>query len=175
MKKHVCFVFIGLLTCLVVDAAEGKAKADWRIEVVPSRNSNGKGAVLYAKKPLDVFYVVLHNQSGKDQKVWRDWSPWGYDNLSFTAHVGDGEEVRVTRLPNNWDKSYPDAALVKAGSCYVFEIHLAGKTWKGYKEIGAKPFKLSVVFKVTATAESKEKGVWTGELKSSPIQVTLRR
>ncbi len=175
MNKIVCVVVVSLLTNAGVFADSEKTLPDWRIEVVPSRNSVGKGAVIYAKKSLDVFYVVLHNQSGKDLKVWRDWCPWGYNNLSLTAEQEGGRKVSITRVPNDWDQSYPDAALVKAGQCYVYEIRLAGKTWKGIEKISEKPFKLSVTFKVQETAEAKQKKVWIGEVTSNPVPVTLRK
>lgn len=178
IKNPVCAVLLCLLAVMSLSADEGAKQPDWRIELVPGRNSEGKGAVLYAKKPLDVFYVVLHNQSGRDLKVWRDWCPWGYDNLSFVVDPGDGggREMKITRKPNNWGKSYPDAALVKAGACYVYPVHLAGKTWKGTDAIpDAKPVKLAVVFRVPATPESKQKNVWVGEVVSKPVQVTLRK
>lgn len=152
-----------------------EVKPDWRVEIVPSRHTEGKGAVLYAKKPIDVFYVVLHNQSGRDLRVWRDWCPWGYDNLSLTAEVDGGEKIQITRVPNKWSKTYPDAALVKAGKSYVYEVHLGGKTWVGADKITDKPFKLTVTFKVLKTPESTEKNVWVGKAVSQPGTVTLRR
>lgn len=157
------------------------AGGDWEIELVPSRNSAGKGAVLYATKPLDKFYIVLHNTSGKDQHVWRDWCPWGYENFTLHAALADGRKVVLSRTLKKWDKSYPDAALVRAGKSYVFEVHLAGRTWKGGKdgvgleELSATPFKLTVVYQVPVTEESAQKHVWTGKVSSKPMTVTIRR
>ena len=151
------------------------AGPDWRVELVPSRNSEGKGAVLYAKKPLDKFYIVLHNISGKDQRVWRDWCPWGYDNLSLLAEVADGKTIPITVKPKAWDKAYPDAALVKKGKSYVFEIHLAGNVWQGAEKLPQTPFKLTVRYEVKDSPESKEKHVWVGKVSSEPIQVTIRK
>ncbi len=137
-----------------------------------------------ATKPLDKFYIVLHNTSGKDQHVWRDWCPWGYENLALHAELANGSEVALSRTSKEWDKSYPDAALVRAGESYIFEVHLAGSTWKGGQEakgvkgiekLPAVPFKLTVVYQVPVTAESTQKHVWTGKVTSKSMTVTIRR
>ena len=151
------------------------AGGDWRLELVPSRNSVGKGGILYATKPLDKFYIVLHNTSGKDQHVWRDWCPLGYENLGLHAKLADGSEVTLSRTPKKWDKSYPDAALVCAGKSYVYEVHLAGSTWKGIEKLPKEPFTLTVVYQVPVTEESTQKHVWTGKVTSEPMKVSIRR
>ena len=151
------------------------AAPDWRVELVPSRNSEGKGAVLYATKPMDKFYIVLHNVSGKDQRVWRDWCPWGYGNLSLTAELDSGKKVMLSVKPKNWDKSYPDAALVRAGKSYVFEIHLAGNIWKSLECLPKSAFKLTVGYQIKESPEAKQKHVWTGKVSSAPMMVVIRR
>ena len=172
--RYVCLLYV--FCSLWLNAGQEDGKADWRMEIVPSRNSVGKGPVLYAKKPLDVFYVVLHNQSGKDLKLWREWCPWGYDNLSFVAELEDGGKVSLTRKPKKWGRAYPDAVLVKKGACYIYEVHLAGETWRGTGQLpNDKAVKLAVSFKVAETPESLKKKVWVGAVKSKSVSVTIRK
>ncbi|MCP5536683.1 MAG: hypothetical protein H7A51_10715 [Akkermansiaceae bacterium] len=164
-----------LVVVVAVSLSSLAHAADWRVELVPSRHSEGKGQVLYATKPLDKFYIVLHNTSGQDQRVWRDWCPWGYHNLSLHAELDNGKKVLLTTATKNWGRSYPDAALVRAGKSYVFEVHLAGKVWKGLEELPGSAFKLTVVYEVKETAESKQKHVWTGKVSSEAVTVTVRK
>ncbi|MGB0775989.1 MAG: hypothetical protein ACPGUY_09085 [Akkermansiaceae bacterium] len=166
----VCACF--LLSMVALSAAAEKV---WKLEIVPSRNSKGKGAILYAKKPQDNFYIILHNVSGREQRVWRDWCPWGYDNLSLIAELDNGKKVTLTRTPNKWDKTYPDAALIPAGKSYVFAVRLAGKTWSGLEKLNAAPFKLTVRYRIKASPEAKQKRVWVGEAQSVAETFTLRK
>lgn len=160
------------LSCLSAPEDE----LDWEIEIVPSRNSHGKGNVIYTRKPLNVFYVVARNRSGRDLKLWRDWSPWGYNNLSFDVELKDGRKVRLERKLGELTKSYPDATLVKAGHSYVYKIELAVATWKGVENVPVDtPVKLVAVLNIKETPESKEKKVWTGKNSSEKVVVTLRR
>jgi hypothetical protein len=168
----VCVIVVILATCL---SSSVLAAPDWRVELIPSRNSEGKGAVLYAAKPMDKFYIVLHNISGKDQRVWRDWCPWGYENLSLLAEIEGGKKVSLTVKPKEWDKAYPDSALVRVGKSYVFEVHLAGNIWQGAEKLPETAFKLTVIYEVKATEGSKQKRVWTGKVISDPATVTLRQ
>lgn len=170
-SSRVCSVVFLLALHLSSTALAG---SDWRLELVPSRNSVGKGSILYATKPLDKFYIVLHNTSRRDQHVWRDWCPLGYENLGLRAKLADGSEVTLSRTPKKWDKFYPDAALVRAGQSYVYEVHLAGSTWKGIEKLPKEPFELTVVYQVPVTKESAEKHVWTGKVTSESMTVTIR-
>ena len=172
-SPSVCLIAV---VCLLVSLSTSVvAGQDWRIELVPSRHSEGKGAVLYATKSLDKFYIVLHNTSGKDQRLWRAWCPWGYENFSLVAELESGEKINLTRPPKKWGKSYPDAALVGAGKSYVFEIHLGGSTWMGTKKLPQSPFKLTVSYQIPPTPEAEQKHVWTGKVSSHPLTVTLRQ
>ena len=124
-------IFCLLLAIFWPCSLSAEPKADdgiWKIEIVPSRYSKHNGAVLYAAKPLDQFYIVLRNVSGKDQRVWRDWYSWGYDNLSLEVDLAGGSSVMLRKAPKEWGKNYPDSALVPAGKSYVFEVHLKGKS-----------------------------------------------
>lgn len=143
--------------------------------MVPSRYSKGKGAVLYATKSIDKFYIVLHNISGKDQRIWRDWCSWGYENLSLSAKLADGRVVSLTKTAKKWTKNYPDAALVPEGESYVFEVHLSGKTCQGVKDFPKESCKLSITYQIQKSAEATEKKVWVGKVVSKPLTVSVRQ
>ncbi|MBK1829801.1 hypothetical protein JIN77_03630 [Verrucomicrobiaceae bacterium R5-34] len=170
----VCFSVWALLLSALA-AEEAKPAADWRIELVPSRYSTGKGAVLYATKPLDTFYIILHNTSGKDLRLWRDWCSWGYDNLRLEATLADGQVVRLSKRAKEWDKNYPDVFTVAAGKSYVLEVHLGGQLWQGVKQLPEEPFQLVVHYQIDPSKEGERRKIWIGKLRSEPLTVTLRQ
>ncbi|BDS05709.1 hypothetical protein NT6N_07490 [Oceaniferula spumae] len=175
MKSLLLCCSLILSSVQVFAEKQKKTSKVWEVELVPSRSSEGKGAVLYATKPLDRFYIVLRNVSGKDQRVWREWCSWGYDNVRLTAELEDGTKVTLTKAPKDWDKNYPDAFLVPAGQPYVIEVHLAGAIWKGVDKLPKTPFKLTVTYEIKKTPEAEQKKVWTGSAASKPLTVTLRQ
>lgn len=177
MKSSYLSICCLFFTLFVPHASADKAVGDavWKIEVVPSRYSKNKGAVLYAKKPVDRFYVILHNVSGENQRVWREWCSWGYNNLSMQAELADGSKVSLSKKPKEWGKNYPDAALVPAGKSYVFEVHLAGSTWQGLEKLPKDPFELTVSYRTKSSPEAVSKKVWTGNAVSKALTVTARQ
>jgi len=177
MKSPLISICLLVLTLCIpaVSAEKAEVSATWKIEVVPSRYSKNNGAVLYATKPADQFYIILHNVSGKDQKVWRDWCSWGHNNISMEAELADGSKVVLKKSPKKWGKNYPDASLVPAGKSFVFEVHLAWKPWQGVDKLPKEPFKLTVKYQIKASPEATEKKVWLGTVTSKPLTVTIRQ
>lgn len=114
--------------------------------------------------------VVLTNE-GKDAiRIWRGGNDWGDGTLSFVVSRGD-DATTVTLVAQDYTRNVPSSLEVTAGGSHRFAFDLGDGSWEPVAVFAGLPdgdARLTAVFEITATPESIEHGVWTGQVRSDP-------
>jgi hypothetical protein len=143
------------------------------VGIVPtsSHHKYGKAIELYWLKSH--FYVVITNISNQGLNIWKEWSSWGWDNLSFALKSADDKSMIITRnMKRAWTKNYPDTFHLRPGEKYVLEVNFFNGTWiSNGEKIDAvnwpKAGKLTAIYQIKSDDKTKELRVWTGRVNST--------
>jgi hypothetical protein len=169
MHLRICIYHLLLLVGLAC-SARAQADSSLKLSIVPERSHEKMGASVRTVTP---FYVVAVNQSNKPIRVWREWCSWGYYALSLEAKLPDGTVVPITKKGVVvWTKNYPDHFIILPGEYFVMPVKLKDE-WEGFHAKEEKVF-LRAHYKIVSEEYAAKEGVWTGEVISPWIEVTLR-
>ena len=133
------------------------------------------------------FYVVLTNVSKEPQRIFEDWSSWGYWSLSFEAEKETGEVVKIEkgRSSVSFTRNFPAVFSIPPGGHYVFEVNFDKLTWPAItNEIRVDTVAIerawgTVQFKAVFTQNDDEDAikhrVWIGQVASAPEPIIIWR
>jgi hypothetical protein len=123
--------------------------------------------------PQPAGKVVLVNTTRADIRVWRMGNQWGDASLSFEVLQGD-QTWHIVRQPQVYTRNVPSSVVVPAGSTHEWLFNLRDGQWDAGAPLdqwiipGAQ---LIAIFDVPLSTEAVEQGVWTGQLRSQPVQL----
>ena len=180
MMRPTVAVAFALLASLSMRSlsAEPEAPSPIAVRIVPSRHDEKLGRAIELYRPSDHFHVVVTNVSDRRVKLWREWCGWGYANLSFIVIGDDGRSVTVSKKPKAWRKNYPDSIIVDPGEQMVFEVNFDELIWQNSplpEHNRSRTVKIEAVYTIQADKETKELGVWTGQVSSTSEAYTIAR
>ena len=145
---------------------------------VPQRESK---RIIDVRQPASHFHVIVTNTSDRDLNLWETWNSWGYFNLRFDVLDGMGKVAySITKNQNReWTVNYPSWVTLKPGEHFILDVYFDRETWvmpflKTPKSRGKFNLKLRAVFEIKPDAEAKKYGIWTGKIKSTADQYTVR-
>lgn len=121
------------------------------------------------------LHVLLTNISPKTQRVWKEWTSWGYGNLRLVVQYPD-KSVAVVRKVAHVDSDFPDFWEIAAGESLVLTIDLSKGEWNGFPDVyGEKaPVILEAYYEIPVHYLTDEFGIWTGKIKATPVAVTFQ-
>lgn len=148
------------------------------LSIVPTSSTEKGGPALELYGSQGTFDVILTNKSHVPQKVWMEWCSWGYFSLSFIMTDENGNQSFVNKLERAWDKNFPAYYLVGPNEHYVYHVSLSSLTWSNPplpKQGLNRKFKITAIYEVKETPESKKEGVWVGKIYSLGKLFTVYR
>jgi len=150
--------------------------APWSLQIVPTRCSPTRGAIIDCATRNLHFHVVLTNKSDTDLSVWREWCSWGNECLSFEVTTPTGKPFRVTKRPIDYKKNYPDPFLVRKGGHFVWNVRFDGDIWDGFPgNWKNQKVRLKAVFEIGKDDQTQRHQVWTGKVESGELEAQLYR
>ena len=179
MNRIICAFAVVLLSLCTTSIVTAEPPADsLAVRIVPSSTNNKGGHSITLFLPAQHFYVVITNVSKEPVRLWREWCSWGYYSLSFSVVGPDGKDILVKKKQIGWTKNFPDSTTLAPGDHLVFEVTFDQAVWpdapvpdKGK----SREVKMKAVFAIAADDESKQHGVWVGEVSSPVASYTIYR
>ncbi|MCB1086592.1 MAG: hypothetical protein KDM63_06075 [Verrucomicrobiae bacterium] len=119
------------------------------------------------------FFVIFRNISTVEQKVFEQWNSWGYRNISFEISEGK-RRYNLILKPQSFTRNFPSIYLVPPGENMVFRFTF-DSNWENLPELpnGETEVSINVIYKCTASDESKKQGVWAGKIRSDEYKQKL--
>jgi hypothetical protein len=148
------------------------------VRIVPTSYKEKGRPAIELRRSSEHFYVVVTNVSGEPIRLWKEWCSWGYFNLSFQVTDDAGRSVEVRKQNRDWTKNYPDMMIIPTGEHHVREINFDPTTWENppMTEAGrSRSVRLRAIYGIQANTETKEHGVWTGQVSSPEASYELWR
>jgi hypothetical protein len=170
-------VFIAMFA-VEVASAEQKAESSLSVRIVPDRIDANETRTIDLSLPKQHFYVVVTNISDKQLRLWREWSSWGYYNLSFVIKDDDGKTTVVKKGRQAWTRNFPDWTMIPPGDHLVFEVSFLSETWPTAPvpvQGKSRTVKMTAVFEIPEDKETKEYQVWTGKVYSPEHTYVIHR
>jgi hypothetical protein len=103
--------------------------------------------------------------------VWKEWCSWGYYALLLEFQFPDGSTHLISKKERGWDKNFPDAFLIQPNGYFVMPVKLR-EEWPDIHSKGRK-MRLRAHYRISPDDKSKEERVWSGEIVSQWIDVTV--
>ena len=148
-------------------------EAPWTLRIVPTRSSEKSGTTIDNATKASYFYVVLSNISKNNMSVWREWCSWGNECLSFDITIPNAKTFRVTKVPREYGKNWPDSFVVQPGNHFVYKVRF-NDDWAGFpKDWKKQKVKIKAIYEVKKDDSTERLNVWTGKLESPEIETTL--
>jgi hypothetical protein len=173
MKKTLSLFLVSIfLSSLYFSYAEEQNKVPFELIIVMPLTSGIEKPIgkEFGKRPN--FHILLKNISDKPQKIWSEWCSWGYSNLSFELTL-DGKKFIVKKTPIGWRRNVPADLTILPHEYMVFDIYISDE-WENFPKVDKKTIaEIRVRYKIVGDREAKEYGVWTGEICSQTLQVTV--
>ena len=126
------------------------------------------------------FHVVIENDSKETVRLWEEWNSWGYFNLTFELFDTTGKSLgEIQKKPTLWTRNFPSYLELKPNQLHVIDVDLHPKgDWNmPIKPMGAREgpnkYRLMVNYSVPVDEESKKYRVWTGTLRTKPLEIKL--
>jgi hypothetical protein len=154
-----------------------RAAGGLSIIIVAPKDKDGTPAIQRAGK----FQVFLTNDSDKSIRLWSDECQLGHDVLSFRIE-DDGKTSPMSKRevsPEAWKNHQPATITIEPGETVTWDVGLADffwgeRMWKGVPEPNTgKLLTLTAVLEINTSDPAKELGVWTGQIASKPIRISV--
>jgi hypothetical protein len=152
--------------------------ADWNMQLL--ENTNGKR--LTSLSIMRPFWVSLTNTTDHDQTLL-SYTDRPFLQLGFIFAKGDGEDVTVGMgaYSETWNECGPK--VVAPGKSFLIKVDFRSKVWLHTKELEGRMavkaiYGNSMKFPFLKSASVQDQSpppVWTGEMESEPIQITVER
>jgi hypothetical protein len=159
-------------------AAEPAAVAAVAVRIVPTSYREKGGGVIDLRGPSAHFHVVVTNVSGEPIRLWKEWCSWGYFDLSFQVTDEAGFSVKVEKNNRAWTKNFPDTEIIPPGGHHLQEVTFDPTDWAGLPPPEAnrrKAVRMKAIYDIRPDGETKEHGVWTGQVSSPEESYELWR
>jgi hypothetical protein len=120
--------------------------------------------------PRPAGAVVLMNAGRTAIRVWQSGNQWGDTVLSFEV-LRSGKVWRVFHKPQDYTRNVPSSKEVPAGARHAVAFDLGDGEWDAgapIEQLTAPPAQLVAVYDVPPTPEARDRGIWTGQLRSNP-------
>ena len=167
-----------LILLVVFNVTGGSAAEDSPLSVslaIPS-HADGRRYLRQQHRPPSHFHAIITNNSDKPQKVWEESCSWGYHALSFEVMDEAGKITDAKKRPIDFTVNFPRWHELEPGESLVVNVHFAETNWwNGFPQPqrGEQTVTMRAVFTVSADAESRKHGVWSGRIKSAARKVTI--
>lgn len=120
------------------------------------------------------FLLKIH----KNVRVFQEWCSWGYFNRWIVAVEigGAGKKYTFKRKPRGWTKNFPAYHELKKGEFLITDIDLCDGSWQVEPQLPSnKMFQLKLTghYTVVPDKESRKYNVWTGELVTNSVVLTV--
>ena len=147
------------------------------IAIVPTQSKDGSFSI----DRDGTFAVRFTNRSEQPLLLWTENCELGYDTLSFRVEHGSGGITPMYLSPRgSWEWiNHPLKTLAIApGETMSWRVG-PSDIWGDYVWMGVpepntgKPVKLTAVFEIKPSKASAAHGVWTGQVRSEPVQVSF--
>ena len=178
-------LFTFLAVCTLISVAVGmslrpRTSAELSVQLVGnSYHGDTTRTGIRIASPESHFHVVLRNESAETTRLWEEWNPWGFFNLTFELFDSNEKSLgEIQKIPISWTRNFPSFLELKPKQIHVIDVYLNPITWNmpikpmGNRE-GPNKYNLVVTYSVPKCAESDKHGVWVGSLKSKPIPITF--
>ena len=138
-------------------------------------NENATDISFSAQRPEHLHFILFSHEDGL--KVYAEWNSWGYAARSFTATDAQSKAYNISRRARGWSRNAPTTQTIAKGDFLMTDIYLCDGTWRVEPKLPAGPVKLKVIghFQNSPGADAKRAGVWTGEIQSPPVEVSLEK
>lgn len=116
--------------------------------------------------------VVLTNETDRAIRLWRTGNQWGDGNLSFLVARGE-RSATIERVPQDYTRNVPSSYELPAHGSERLAFDLGDGSWQPadvLATLGAGA-RLAAVLEIEPTPESSEHGVWTGRVRSEPVEL----
>ena len=146
------------------------------VRIIPTSFQQKTGRVIQLNPLNPQFYVVVTNKSRSPVRLWRDWSSWGYKNLSFVVTNATGKSV-VTKVSKNFSRNFADWSSLNQDDSMVFAVSFDQNEWNNapLPEQGAgRTIRIKAVYEIPADMETERYGVWTGRITSPTESYTIQ-
>lgn len=168
-----------LCTLLVLVLAPSLRASDaLQVTVEAPNGLPGSGPTIHwdQRDKTSHFHVLVTNISDTPQRIWQDWTGWGYFNLRLEFTDADGTTATATKLGKNWSSDGPVSWTLAPHETHVIDVYFADpKQWTGFPSLkdDRKLFTIRAIYESLDSAESKVQGVWTGKVISQGINALL--
>jgi len=167
------FVIIAWIFVVPAGGAQGQP---FKVSIVPEHRSNDLAAISWGNDTSKTFYVVVTNISDKAQPIFETSNSWGYRAISFSLVLPDGTVSKVQPKQRIFTVNFPSVYVIPSGGHQVFPIKL-DDSWEGksaaFGSSGQTKVKITAVYSISSTPESKEKGVWEGKIESAQGEIAV--
>jgi hypothetical protein len=163
-------LLFGILLAFTACHAVTKASETLEISIAPEKSHKTEGESIRASSP---FYIVIANTSESPKRVWEEWCSWGYHALELEYKKPDGSVALIHKKVMVWADNFPNVFVIRPKGYLVLRINLA-KDWDGYPSEGIKT-ELRACYKISSSELTKKEGVWTGEVQSPWINLTISK
>lgn len=166
-------VCLAVLLCFVSLSAQTNDPFDIQL-IVPTSTPDGKREVVLDR--YSRIHVLLTNESGSPQRIWKDWNSWGYFNLQLDWMQGNRSYPIRRQAPESWDGDFPDFWLLEAGETLVLEVDMSTGEWSGFPDLYGEMIEadLVVTYQNKPDPLAKEFDVWVGKLVSKRLSIVFR-
>ncbi len=160
-----CAASVLLLLCRVSSAAP------FELTIVPQRHLEN-GEIIRIDNPV---HLILQNTSDTDQKIFETWNSWGYQAISLIFDLPDGSQETARVKQQRFTRNFPSTFQIAPGSFYVFSLTL-DERWEGLTDLKKflhQKIKLTAVYEIGESEESKEHKVWVGKESSETLTAQI--
>lgn len=137
--------------------------------------ANDHGGIRFSTDRSHLHFILFSDVAGL--KVYEEWNSWGYYARSFLATDPESKTYRIARREGGWDKNFPSMNTLNKGEFLITDVYLCDGTWRVSPKLAAGPATLRLVgqFQIQASEDTTNAGVWTGQIDSSPVEVSLEK
>lgn len=115
--------------------------------------------------------VVVHNDSGELRRIFNIGNSWGDRAWRFELLTDGGAPRSVRRRAQTYTRNVPSATELAPGAMGRWRFDLADGTWDLDVAAGFTGAALAAIYDAPPTPEARQLGVFTGPLRSEPVDL----
>jgi hypothetical protein len=161
-----------------IRAAEPALAAALAVRIVPTSYQEKGGGAIDVRRPSAHFHVVVTNVSGEPIRLWKEWCSWGWSNLSLKVTDEAGFSVTVEKTERAWTKNAPVTEIIPPGGHHLREVTFDPTDWAGLPPPEANrrmAVRMKAIYGIQPDGQTKQQGVWTGQISSPEESYELWR